>query len=225
MTTPSSPPAPVERPGPRRDARWLVAAAALAAVVVALVLTLGVVRPPALDALDDPSFDGAVALVTWDRGPCLVVVGPDGESSEIRCDDDLGEVVAWTDEGIVLRTWGGSSPSLVTVDADTGETVTRRTGGDEVRWPEPDVDPARVEEGHLIVRDGDTELWSVPARGSYEVTAGWTSPDGRWVALQDAADRLLLVPAEGSGAPVVWAENVDPYTPVVWRGGGPLGWG
>jgi hypothetical protein len=82
----------------------------------------------------------------------------------------------------------------------------------------PDFDGARVEGGRLVVRDGGTVLWSVAARGSYEVAAGWTSPDGRWVALQDTADRLLLVPADGSRDPVVWAEDLDPFVPIVWRG-------
>jgi hypothetical protein len=203
---------------PRRDARWLIAAAVLAVAVVGLVLAFGVVRPPALEPLTDPGFDGAVALVTWDREACLVVVGPDGASSQVRCDDDLGELVAWTDEGIVLRTWRGAGPELETVDATTGETVARREDTDELGWPDPDVDGARVVDGRLVVRDGGTELWSVAARGSYEVVGGWTSPDERWVALRDTADRLLLVPADGSSDPVVWADDLDPYAPLVWRG-------
>jgi hypothetical protein len=212
-------PSPAEPEVPRRDARWLVAAAVLATVVVGLVLVFGVVRPPALEALTDPDFDGAVAVVTWDREPCLRVVGPDGGVSEVRCDGELGELVAWTEEGIVLRTWRGAGPELETVDARTGETIARRDDGDDASaWPEPDVDAARVEDGRLLVRDGSTELWSVAARGGYEVLAGWTSPDGRWVALQDAADRLLLVPADGSAAPVVWAEDIEGHSPIVWRG-------
>jgi hypothetical protein len=216
-----SPPAPAEPDAPRREARWLVAAAVLAAVVVTLVLVFGIVRPPQLAALDDPGFDEAVALVTWDDEPCLVVVGADGSSSVVRCDDQLGDLIAWTDEGIVLESWGASGPSLVTVDATTGETIARGAGDADGMWPEPDIDAAWVEDGRLVVRDGSTELWSVAASGSYEVTAGWTSPDGRWVALQDSADRLLLVPADGSREPVVWAEAVETYTPLVWRGGSP----
>jgi hypothetical protein len=212
-------PSPVEPEDPPRDARWLVAAAVLAAVVVGLVLAFGVVRPPALERLADPDFDGAVAVVTWDREPCLLVVGPDGASSEVRCDDQLGELVAWTDEGIVLQTWHGAGPELETVDASTGETIAREAGDDDELWPEQDIEPAWVEDGRLVVRDGSTELWSVAASGGYEVTAGWTSPDGRWVALQDTADRLLLVPADGSRDPVVWAGDLDPYSPIVWRGG------
>jgi hypothetical protein len=213
---------PPPAPGPdasRRDARWLVVAAVLVVAVVGSVLAFGVVRPPPLAPLDAPDFDGAVAFVSWDREACLVVVGPDGASSELRCGGVIGELVAWTDEGIVLRTWHGAGPGLETVDATTGETVTRREDTEELGRPAPDVDAARVERGRLVVRDGGTVLWSVAARGSYEVAAGWTSPDGRWVALQDTADRLLLVPADGSRDPVVWAEDLDPFVPIVWRGG------
>jgi hypothetical protein len=209
-------------PPSTRDPRWFLAAALLAVIVVALVLILGVVRPPPLAALDEPSFDGAVAYVAWDREPCLHVLAADGARSEVRCDPQLGELLAWPETGIVLRSWRGDRPQLETVDPQTGTVVDRVDAAEpegDGWWPVSDLGPAGPDrDGRLEVRYRGTAVWSVEAHGDYEVTAGWGSPDGRWVALQDSADRLLLVPADGSAAPAVWAEDVEGYSPLVWRG-------
>jgi YD repeat-containing protein len=220
-TRPIDPPA--SAPAGEHDRRplALVAAGIVATVIVALVLLVGVVRPPPLEPFTDPSFDGAAAVASWERDWCVSVIDADGARTQVRCDQQGGELVGWTDEGIVVRTWVGDREQETTLDPTSGEvvvTVDRPDAELEGWWPEPDLPSVGARDGRLEVRHDGEVLWSVDADEPYEVTAGWESPDGRWVALQDSAERLLLVPTDGSAPPAVWAEGVEPYATVVWRG-------
>jgi hypothetical protein len=202
----------------------LVAAAVVVVLVVGLVLLFGVVRPPVLAPLTDPRFDGAVAFTEWDREACVTVLEADGTREQVWCDEFGGELVAWAEEGLVVRTWPGDREELVTIDPASGE-VLGSVGGhaDEGYWREPEVRPGRARDGRLEVRHDGVVLWSTEADDRYEVTAGWLSPDGAWVALQDSAERLLVVPTDGSAPPSVWADDVEPYATLVWRGTPPTG--
>jgi hypothetical protein len=223
-----------------RSTPLLVAAAVLVVGVVALVVTVGVERPPALEPLTGDGA-GPGASVAWTEpsevgGPvCLWVGRPDGVLTELTCEVELDEVVGWSEEGIVARSWADPRPQLVLVDADTGEVVERRREDPDALDPgDPDAadpwldDPwsdhlgdhvsSRREGDELVVvaRD-DRELWRVEASERYDVGPGTASPDGRWIAAVDAASRLLLLPADGSTEPRVWAEDVPRWVGVVWE--------
>ena len=197
----------------------LVAAGVVATLVVALVLVFGVVRPPAVAPLDDPSFTGSVAFLDWRDESCIVVVRSDGAQEEVHCGDLGGELVGWSDAGLHLRRWGASDRELVTVDPDTG-AVEQRRDASGVGSTDPHGGRDRLETRHddqLEVRVNGRVVWTVEADDRYEVRAAWPSPDGDRVVLQDSADRLLLVPADGSAPPVLWTEDVEPYATIVWR--------
>jgi hypothetical protein len=68
--------------------------------------------------------------------------------------------------------------------------------------------------------DDGTVLWRTAAHDSYRISGGWPSPDGQFVTLLDDAERLLIVPADGSQEPRIWAEDVDGWYQLVWQGGG-----
>jgi hypothetical protein len=221
------PPAAPPTDGPSRRPLLLVAAGLVAVVIVALVLLVGVVRPPTLEPLADPAFDGTVAVASWERDWCLSIIDAGGSRTEVRCDGSGGELLGWPDEGVLVRAWEGDDEYLLTVDPRTGETLDRtRVVLDEEHeawWLEPDVGPVSPRDGQLVVRYRNEVVWSVEADEPYEVTAGWASPDGRWLILQDSADRLLVVPTDGSAPPAVWAEDVDPWASVAWQGATPSG--
>lgn len=221
---------------PRRGLVTLIGAGVALAATVGLVLAFGVARPPALAALSDeptPPPPGGVAWTSWDDGEeCLHVASPDGTTRELRCTrDGGGEIRGWDEGGITLLDHGPAL-ELIVIDPATGEVVERRDpeepdAGDaepgDDREPRPlgvgGVD-SRYEDGVLTVRrvDSDVVLWEVEAPENYRVDQGAVSPDGDWVVLLDGVGRLLLVPADGSAAPRVWAETGSSWQIPVWEG-------
>lgn len=201
----------------------LLAAAALVTAVVGSVLVFGIARPPQLASVadqPDPSPPAAVAWRSVERGDgCVSVARPDGSSAQLVCESDLGEVLAWDDDGIVVG--GGRWPGeLRWLDRTTGEVLERRSVDDP--W---ELDPrgrgsvvSRVRDGVLTVRYEDTVLWEVEAPEGYRITEGTVSPDGSWVAMVDTTARLLVVPADGSAPPRIWAEEAVTWSTPVWEG-------
>ncbi len=210
---------------PTRNVVLLVVAAVLVIAVVVVVLLFGVARPPEVVALVDQPDPSPSAAVVWndDRNdePCLTVASPDGTTTELTCTDEFGEVIAWDDNGVVVRTWGARD-RLQWIDPATGEQQQR----DEVDDPTgfetyrtSDI-TSRARSGTLRVTLDETGevIWETDAHDGYRVQAGAVSPDGAWVAMVDSADRLLVVPADGSQPPRVWAEDVASWEAPVWEG-------
>lgn len=208
-----------------RSLALLVAAGTLAIVVVILVLVFGVARPPSLAALaddPDPAPSASVAWIEHDGGdPCLHVADPDGTRTELRCDHDVGEPIAWDADGIHVRSWDVWDEVRV-FDAETGEDVAQRTIGDpDVRDIHADTDVVtRTRDGTLTVsiRTTGQVVWETEVHDTYHVRTAVRSPDGDWVALLDSADRLVVVPSDGAEEPRVWAEGVTTWDGLVWEG-------
>lgn len=210
---------------PRRSVPLLVAAAILVVVVVGLVLAFGIVRPPALATLADqpePAPPGRLAWTAWsDNGTCIHVLDTDGTiQRELWCERDGAEVVAWTDDGIVVRSWHERGEELTVVDPATGEVVDRRRVehvDDAV--PTESVYAERRDGRLVVVRDRDRAVvWEVEAPDTYHVRSSAVSPDGGWVAMVDSAERVLVVPSDGSAPPRVWAEDVPSWQWLIWEG-------
>ncbi len=207
---------------------YLVAAVALIAVVVGLVIAFGVVRPPALASVADGGTrpSGGIAFVEWSSRagcPTLTVVRPNGVRHSSDCDTGLGDLVGWTSDGIVVSTWQDSGQALRTLDPDTFATLSSAPTDVNVYAPSGDtITTQRSANGILTVysRAYHRELWRVDAPDRYDVVRGIASPDGQWFALVDSADRLLIVPADGSSPPRVWASGIDAdlWPGLVWEG-------
>lgn len=236
MTTPSAPvppPPPTDTDaggtrsttGPRRPRSLpaLLAAAGVVVVTVVLVLLFGLARPPELSSLAEDPEPGlpAVAWVHWDRGEsCLTVATADAETREVTCGLRGEEILAWEADGIAVVVWGPNE-QLEVIDPDTGEVVeTRALEQDAWREPRPAFDGvnARQHDGVLTVRLDGTIVWEVDAPESYWLNPGSVSPDGRYLAAFDSADRLLLLDATGEQEPRVWLEDVEGWQPPVWEG-------
>lgn len=212
----------------QRSTLALAAAGLLLVVVVGLVLLFGIARPPALPSLadqPDPAPPAAVAWNSFDRddGPCLYVARPDGTTESLACNLE-GEVWAWDDDGIAVFAYGPRD-QLEIIDPVTGEVVDRRevddVDGSERPVPSPDgIISSRHSDGTLTVTRDDTRdvIWEVDAPEGYRVGQGAVSPDGVWVAMFDSAERLLLVPADGSTDPRVWAEDTTEWQIPLWEG-------
>jgi hypothetical protein len=225
MTTTITPPTPTspEDDRPDRSIPLLIAAGVLVLLVVGAVLVFGVQRPPALDTLADapePGPDAGIAyVVERPDGGCVEIARPDGTVVGPWCDRRGGELVGWTDEGLLLRYWDGTEAVRI-LDPETGEVVGRAR---DRAWREPyDHHDVWTEhrDGELIVRldEDDTELWRVEVTDRYEIRTSATSEDGAWVAMVDSADRLLVVPADGSAPPRVWTTDVSSWQWPVWEG-------
>ncbi|WP_052668878.1 hypothetical protein [Nitriliruptor alkaliphilus] len=204
----------------------LVAAAVLATVVVGLVLTVGVVRPPSLATIaDDPAVTppGRAALYGRTGGEsCLTIVTPGGASDQPWCSQDGADLVGWTDDGVVLRTYGAAGDLELVIDPEDGEVLASGGAtGDRRSSHESVVTTSRLGGNDLEVRLRDgTVLWRTRAPDGYRISGGWISPDGRSVALTDNAGRLLIVPADGSDEPRIWVGDVDGWHQFAWQGSG-----
>lgn len=207
---------------PKRSVAALVAAGALVLVVVASVVTFGVVRPPQLDSVTQgPPVTGAVAWTQWEgERMCVMAATPDGEVTSVRCDRDYADLIAWTDEGIIVHRWSGTGSEVV-IDPVSGQVIESRAIPEDA---EPiyagDAISSYHDDGMLIVEDLHTsdELWRISIASVYGVHGGTASPDGRWIAAGDSARRLLVFDRESDAGPRVWATDVDPGWMVVWQG-------
>jgi hypothetical protein len=227
------PAAPSDEPAGRgdRSVPLLVAAGVLVLAVVGAVLLFGVDRPPALATLadePDPAPSAGVAWMGWSADEtCVSVARPGGEVTQLWCERGGGELVGWPEPGVLeLRSWENGE-AIRTIDAETGEVLGRAGGHDdggtdpEDGWKDPEQEVwTQHRDGRLTVRlqRDDTVLWETQAPERYDVHVAATSVDGRWVAMVDGAERLLVVPADGSSAPRVWTTGVDPWEAPVWEG-------
>ncbi|MFP4148748.1 MAG: hypothetical protein ACLFV0_04595 [Nitriliruptoraceae bacterium] len=206
-----------------RSLAALVAAALVLVGTVVLVLVFGLARPPQLPSLaadPEPDLPG-VAWMSWDRGTCLLVAGADGAVDEVACGLQGGEVVGWDADGIATAVRGPSSGGIELLDPDTGEVVdTQPLADDAAREPATPSgrSETRTVDGVLTVNLDGTVLWATEAPEAYWVEPGSLSPDGRWVAAFDSADRLLVLDATGAQPPRVWLEGVEGWRPPVWEG-------
>ena len=203
----------------------LVAAAGLVIAVVAVVLVFGVQSPPQVASLrsaEQPAPQAAIAWMEHDRGEaCVHVAWSDGSSGRPWCESNGGEVVGWESEGIVVSDYSGSTAQQLVVHPRSGEVLEVR--GDPVYPTGEPAEPGVVsyrDGGEQVFVLGDRELWRVEAPESYDVRSWAVSPDGAWVAIVDEAERLLVVPSDGSAPPVQWAAEVSTWGPVVWEGAG-----
>jgi len=219
----SSPGSPPSASG-ARSVPALVAAAVLVVVAIGLVLVFGIARPPQLATVTEdptPSPEASLAWTRWaDGGSCLITLDPQGVEDEVGCGYEGQELVAWTDEGIMLLGPGPPGSASI-IDPATGEMV-GQLDVDPDGWSEPrdSAVHSTTVDGTLTVllRDSGTELWRVEAPENYRIRDGVLSPDERFVVLVDSADRLLLVPADGSAEPRVWAEVEESWVQPVWEG-------
>lgn len=210
--------------GAQRSWPALLAAGVILVAVVAVVMVFGVARPPALPTIGEqpsPAPSASLAWSTWtEEGDCLQVIEPDGRDREVGCPGRGEELLAWDDDGMVLRSYDDVM-QIVWIDPVSGDERDRQDAPEDLRPSSAGNDVvARTEDGTLTVRlrEDDTILWEVDAHEGYRINQGVTSPDGRFVALVDEAGRLLVVPTDGQQPPRVWHEDVSPWITPVWEG-------
>ena len=203
----------------------LVAAAVVVIAVVAAVLVFGVQSPPqvpSLGATQQPSPQAAVAWLAHDGAEtCVRIAWPDGSETRPWCDDAGGEVVGWGTAGISVSDYSGPAARRLVIDPRTGEVLEVRVDPSfRPHTPSDSTVGTYREGGEQVVMLEDRELWRVEAPETYDVRSSSVSPDGRWVAMVDEAERLLVVPSDGSAPPQLWAGEVSTWGPLVWQGAG-----
>ena len=221
----SASPSPSPSPSPTRPDRslpLLLAAAGLVVAIVAAVLVFGVARPPALEPLTDHLADAPSEPLAWsgwrDGDHCLDVAWPEGTATQPFCDESTSELLGWIDDDTVLLAGWEPDSRAIEVDVRDGTIV-----GNRPRPPSSDDRSDRrsltvTTEGDrlLVLGEDGTELWRVPAPTTYTVEWSTVAPDGRHAAFGDSAERLLVVPTDGSAPPRVWAEDVGGWPEAAW---------
>lgn len=208
-----------------RSVALLVAAGALVVVVVALVVLLGVVRPPTLATVAEspqPAPPQSLAWLQWERGEsCLHLAAPDGSVHRLWCDRNGGELVGWTATGdLVVQRWDGGRRLLI-IDPHTGRVVDTRRADDVTRgrqlWGRDVVTSFRDGDDLVLEAQDGTEVWRVAAPDAYRIHTSVVTADRSWIAMVDSADRLLVVPADGTAEPRIWARDVASWQTLVWE--------
>lgn len=219
--TSSSPGAPTRR----ASVPLLVAAGAIVVGVVGLVLLFGIARPPTLDTVADSPDPAPPAQVAWmssepGRDTCLHIAEVGGGSREVTCDLEDGELIAWDEEGIVLRP-SAIREALRWIDPVTGERVERRElDPDQQVDRQGDAVSSRTRDGQVqvVFEPSGEVIWETDAPESYHLYGGSISADGDWVAVTDAADRLLLLATDGRVPPRQWSSAKGATWSTVWEG-------
>ncbi len=234
--------------GRDRSVPLLLAAGVLVVAVVAVVLFVGVERPPAVEPLATAPFEVPAPLAWIDRDgePSLWVAEPDGRVREVEGDplgdggEAYGELLAWNDGGILVQDWSQGAERIVAIDPDTGSRAFVSDDGTTLRseahgLPGGGTAPLiERRDGRLTLRiptehrDDDRDgadddaigpvIWDTEAPASYDVVTAVPSPDGSVVALGDNAGRLLVVPTDGSTDPRLWTDRAPRYAQYVWEG-------
>jgi hypothetical protein len=216
------------RGGPESAGRTvglLVAAAIVAVLTVVLVVTIGVARPPELDAVGaDDRPERSLALFGWrDEGSCLDIVAPDGSLRTVRCGmQEYGPPLLWDERGIGLVRYGPAGEQIVIIDVATGLVVVReplvRDAQDE-RAPFGLLASTEREAGQLVVRDPEGRVvWRVDAPEPYRINGSALDAATGRLALLDSARRLLVL-APGEPEPRVWVADVRlSYAELLWEG-------
>jgi hypothetical protein len=211
---------------PTRAIAAIVAAAVVVIAAIVIILTVGLVPLPDLPSLaddPDPAIPGTIAYVhgTWEDACIAIVPAGGGESSDVWCDRQPPEVVAFTPDGLLLVSgWfdppiDARGPAILVIDPQTGEQVDEVIAEHRVpdRWT---ADRTRREDGTVLRPDaperGVAEL-RVGAPGEqpqtilrlegprdYEFIETQWSPDGAWILAVDSRGRLLIVGADGTPA-------------------------
>ncbi len=216
---------------PRGDVGYLIGAAALVVIVAILALVFGIIRTPALEGLTDAQRAALPGGVAWtefnDREGCadLMVAQPSGGAESLTCSEQLDRIVGWTEDGIITVAWTDNGENLQTRDPATGEVLSSRNLGGYLDKPDAEGIGSgfTVErsEGLLVLANrSSTVVWETEADARYKIGTLAVSSDGRWVAMTDSAERLLVVKADGSEPPAIWATGVREWSwrSVTWEG-------
>ena len=210
----------------RRTALWV--AVALVVLAVGVVVAFGITpypSPPAVAERPDPQVSARLAFVRFGaRAPCLHVVDGRGDERELGCDERYSGDLRWVDDRhVAVRSYTDGARHVV--DVETAEVTVDAQVATETLQPEP-LAQATSADGHeartgagagsvwvdVVAPDGAvTRVVEFDAPDGYDLYDARWSADGRWVAVLDSAQRVLVVDAAGRVPVRLWASDVGQF--------------
>lgn len=193
------------------------------ALVVVLTVALTDITPvpafPSLRATPDTAIPGAIAFVRGEGDQSCVYLAAASGATPVRtlhCEAGIDQgfpALSWNAAGnLTAHTYGKAGAQSVEIDPATGAVVTREPAGDLGKGPLEKV--RRTSDGAYIETDNSTAgtpkvavrtgvgsartVYSTTGPQDYRFEDAIWSPDGRYAAVIDSEQRLLIVDVASS---------------------------
>ncbi len=204
------------------DRRAVIAIIGSAIVLIAAILAIvfvAIIPLPDFEELRPGLVTGRVAIVT--DADCVVVADLQLDmQTELSCDHQFPEGLAWSRNGVEVTVFGaGPDPLLITLDPIDGTQLDAVTF-DPGRLPPQDRDPSLVRRGRddgssIIGPDGTTVL-TIEGPDSYTIESVVTDPAESQIVFVDNLGRLGVFEI-GTDTVYLVAEDVRSFPAPVWE--------
>ena len=207
-------------PSDRRAVIAIVGSALAVITAILIIVFVAIVPLPDFEEARPGLASGRIAFVSG-QDDCIVVADLQLDSlSELTCEYQFPEGLAWTRRGIEVTVFSGQpEPIIVTLDPEDG-TELDAVEAEPGEFPADRRDPSFVQRGReagktIVGPDGSTVL-IVEGPETYALQTVVTNPDETWIAFVDSLGRLAVFEI-GTESVFLVADDVRSFPAPVWE--------